>query len=91
MILMKGLVPIFISCKNGAVGEDELYKLNTVAERFGGIYAKKVLVSTYLGKASQDSREYFEQRAKDMQIQLIENVHKLTDEEFLREIKSKVC
>lgn len=91
VILMRGLIPIFISCKNGDVNENELYKLNTVAERFGGPYAKKVLVTSYAGKLTGDSRKYFEQRVKDMKIQLIEGVHELTDSEFEKKIKNIVC
>lgn len=85
---MKGLVPIFISCKNGYVDETELYKLNTVAERFGGPYAQKVLVATYFGKNTVDGHKYFVQRAKDMRIQLIENVHELSEEAFSKKIKN---
>ena len=36
VMLMRGVVPVFVSCKNGAVKMDELYKLDTVAQRFGG-------------------------------------------------------
>lgn len=88
VVLMKGLVPIFISCKNGYVDENELYKLNTVAEKFGGPYAQKVLVATYFGKSSVEGHKYFVQRAKDMKIQLIENVHELTQLEFEKKIKN---
>lgn len=91
VILMKGLVPIFISCKNGYVDETELYKLNTVAERFGGPHAQKVLVATYFGKTTADGHKYFVQRAKDMKIQLIENVHEFSDENFIKEIKKILC
>ena len=48
VIMMHGMVPVFVSCKNGYVDKDELYKLNAVATRFGGKYAKKVLVATSL-------------------------------------------
>ncbi len=86
VILMKGLTPIFISCKNGMVEEDELYKLETVTDRFGGLYAKKVLIATYLGRKSK-SMEHFKQRAKDMKINLIDGVHKLTDAQFAKMVK----
>lgn len=88
VVLMKGLVPIFISCKNGYVDETELYKLNTVAEKFGGPYAQKVLVATYFGKNTVDGHKYFVQRAKDMRIQLIENVHELSEDAFSKKIKN---
>ena len=91
VILMKGLVPIFISCKIGFVDEEELYKLNTVAERFGGPYARKVLVMTYAAKQSVRSNHHFEQRAGDLRIQLIENVGQMDEAEFAREIRRVVC
>jgi hypothetical protein len=87
VLLMRGLVPVFISCKNGAIFEDELYKLETVASRFGGVYAKKVLIATYLGK-NPKSMEHFRQRTEDMKIKFIDGVHKLTEEEFARKIRN---
>lgn len=87
VLLMHGAVPVFISCKNGKVGEEELYKLNTVAERFGSSYARKVLIGTTLGKKTE-SKRYFLQRAKDMNIQVIEGVQNMTDHEFIKKLKS---
>lgn len=84
---MKGLVPILISCKNGMTDTDELYKLQTVANRFGGGYAKKVLITTYLRK-SERSLESLKQRAKEMKIRLIENVHSMSFEEFKNKLKN---
>ena len=84
---MKGVVPIFISCKNGKIPDDELYKLNTVAEQFGSDYAKKVLVAADMGK-SANSRKYFFERAKDMGIQIIENVHTMSPEKFENILKN---
>ncbi len=87
VLLMHGIVPVFISCKNGFVASDELYKLDSVARRFGGRYAKKVLVATALdtmGKAG----EYLRQRARDMDIRLLENIQTMTDGEFARKIKT---
>lgn len=91
VILMRGLVPVFVSCKNGKVDDNELYKLNTVAERFGGPYAKKVLVASYFGKSTESGRKYFKQRVTDMKIQLIENVHQMDDIEFARQIRNIIC
>ena len=49
VLSLNGNVPTFISCKSGKMGADAslhaLYELETVAERFGGKYARKVLVS----------------------------------------------
>ncbi len=85
-VLMKNLVPVFISCKGGDIEEAELYKLDAVANRFGGKYAKKVLISTNHGK-DEISAAYFRRRAKDMNITLFENVHLLSDGEFFDMIK----
>lgn len=86
VVLMKGLVPVFVSCKNGFVEDDELYKLEAVTNRFGGRYAKKVLLATYLGKKAK-SLDYFKQRADDMNIKLVEGLHLLTDSQFEKVIK----
>lgn len=82
IMLMQGIRPIFISCKNGQVLQDELYKLETVANRFGGPYAKKILISTYTD-TKPERQKYFEQRAKDMGISLIKNVHTITSDKAL--------
>ena len=67
---MHNMIPIFVSCKNrDYVEADELYKLNTVAGRFGGKYAKKVLIIRKF--ASKKIEEMIVQRAKDMGIQII--------------------
>jgi hypothetical protein len=87
VLLMHDVIPVFVSCKNGYVTSDELYKLNSVAERFGGQYAKKVLVATSID-AMGVAGEYLRQRAKDMEIRLIENVQELDDEELTRVIKN---
>lgn len=88
VLLMKGLVPIFISCKNGMVDQDELYKLHTVAEQFGGPYAKKVLVCTYFGNDKSLAHDYFMQRAKDMNIRIIESVHEMPEQKLLNIISN---
>lgn len=81
VMLMHGIVPVFISCKNGRVSIDELYKLNTVAERFGGKYAKKVLVVSSL-EMSGDVANHLVQRAADMKITVIDNVARMSDSEL---------
>ena len=70
VMMMHGMVPVFVSCKNGYIDKDELYKLNAVATRFGGKYAKKVLVATSLDDS--DFSNYLRQRAEDMGIRLVE-------------------
>lgn len=81
VILMKGMTPVFISCKNGAVDTDELYKLSVVAERFGGKYVRKVLVATQLDDMGTRA-EYIRARAKDMDIRLVEDVDSMSEKEL---------
>ena len=52
-IFMQNLVPVFVSCKGGEIDEAELYKLDAVARRFGGKYAKKVLDGIPVGFAGE--------------------------------------
>lgn len=70
LVLVRGATPLFVSCKNGDIGEGELYKLNTVAARFGGPYARKMLIATAVG-GGQTAVQALRQRAKDMDIYLI--------------------
>ena len=74
---MHGITPVFISCKNGStVNVEELYKLRTVAEHFGGSFAGKILVSSVaLG-------EDFHERAKEMEIHVIDGVRKIGEVAF---------
>ncbi len=65
VLLLHGYTPVFISCKNGHVKKDALYELETVANRFGGKYAKKVLVAT------KDLTQSDYLRAKEMGIIVI--------------------
>ena len=83
VMMMHGAVPVFVSCKNGKVDIEELYKLDAVAARFGGKYARKVLVATSLGQS--DFASCFRQRAEDMKIDLIEPME-LSDEAFRKEL-----
>lgn len=85
VMMMHGLIPIFVSCKNGAVDMNELYKLNTVAERFGGTYSKKVLITTALDDSLQS--EYLRARAKDMNIRLVENFQCINEFEINKTLR----
>ncbi len=76
VMMMHGIVPVFVSCKNGNVEMEELYKLNTVATRFGGQYAKKVLVASCLDTES-DFGEHFKKRADDMEIRLVTGIRSM--------------
>ena len=87
VLLLHGTVPLFISCKNGNVDENELYKLHTVATRFGGPYARKILIATDLDSKRDSARRALTQRAEDMRIKLITDVADLGWEQWQEMLK----
>ena len=87
VVLMHGLVPLFISCKNGNIEDVELYKLHTVAERFGGPHAKKMLVATALDRNSDLADQAFVRRAWDMDVYPMTEAGKLTREKWEQGLK----
>lgn len=86
VMMMRGMVPVFVSCKNGQIKTEELYKLNSVANRFGGKYAKKILVATALGKDKDSER--IRQRAKDMNIRMVEGIQTMSDSELQKLVRT---
>lgn len=82
VVLMSGLTPLFISCKNGNIDDEELYKLHTVAQRFGGPHARKMLIATDLDRKSPAANRSFSQRAWDMDIFLVTDAAELSKEEW---------
>lgn len=84
-LLVSGMIPVFVSCKNGNVNEDEFYKLSSVSNKFGGKHAKKVLVATDLQKIGT-SMESFENRATQMGIKIIDRVCDMTLEDLADEL-----
>ena len=85
VLLVRGMIPVFISCKNGSTDENELYKLSAVAEHFGAKFARKALIATDLQK-NYTSLARFNDRAREMGITVIDGVHKMTAGEFSRHI-----
>ena len=72
VLMMHGMIPVFVSCKNGGIDNEELYKLNTVAQYFGGRYAMKVLVAPalrYLGGAN-----LIKERAAEFNIRVVDEL-----------------
>ena len=84
VVLMKNSIPIFISCKNGQVDVDELYKLSTVAENFGGKNAKKVLIAPNLDRIK--GGEYIRLRARDMGITVLVDTETVSFDEFKKQL-----
>ncbi len=87
VMVMKGMIPVFISCKNGRFDVDELYKLYVVAERFGGKYARKVIVASESIENSANGR-YLKARAKDMGIRFIDDIGTMPQAEIEKEFRS---
>ena len=81
VVLMCDEVPVFISCKNGAVKKDALYELNTVAQHFGNKYNKRILVAACGDIFSRDEAYLF-RRADDMGIIPIGMKYMQTKESF---------
>lgn len=88
VVLTRGLVPLFISCKNGDIGDEELYKLHTVATRFGGPYARKMLIATDLDRKSAAADRSFVQRAWDMDIFVVTDAAELSREDWARTFRT---
>jgi len=85
VMLMHGAIPVYISCKNGYFNANELYKLNLVAQRFGGEYSKKIIVSSSLGSLG-NSANYIKERAADMGISIIEEVKDMSIDQLQQAI-----
>lgn len=87
VLLTRGMIPLFISCKNGKVEEGELYKLNTVAERFGGSYARKMLIVSRLDQGSDMANRALERRARDMGVHLVTDAAALDSARWKQALK----
>ena len=81
VLLTRGVTGCFISCKNGMVDSNELYKLNTVATRFGGRYAEKILVLS-----SFEPDRSFVERANELGIKIIKNARHLQKKDFVKRL-----
>ena len=83
VVMQRCLRPVFVSCKNGLVTTDELYKLNTVAKKFGGKYSRAAIV---LGQQlNKQALESLKKRAESMEIRVIE-VYKLSEKRLAEKI-----
>ncbi len=90
ILIMHGLTPVFISCKNGAVEKEALYELEAVADKFGGKYAKKFIVASNISSATEPHKKSFLHRAHDMGITVIDEVSELSYEDFKEKFKRTV-
>ncbi len=77
VLLLKDNIPTFISCKNGRVDKDALYELDTIANKFGGKYSKRVILSP------QSNDETLTERAREMGIVIVDDeIFDWSEEEF---------
>lgn len=86
VILMRGVVPTFISCKSGRANSNALHELQTITRRFGGNYAKNALVMACPVDKNPSGTSFFKQRAKDMHIWVIDDVYNMSDEALLSKL-----
>lgn len=86
VLCTRGMIPVFISCKSGFVDSDELYKLSSVANRFGGKYARKVLCVIDLDKHGT-SGDSIRARAKDMGIKIIDKLEDMSFSQLQKNLR----
>ena len=86
LLIMRKLIPVFISCKNGEVHKEALYELETVAKHYGGKYAKKILLATYVD-SDDGAKGYILQRAKDMDISILSGIHSMSKSEIKEHLR----
>jgi len=82
IIMTYGNLPVLASCKNTVPKNDHLYEIATMANHYGGHFAKAVLFASM--RATPTVRE----RAKEMKILLIDNIQN-TSPKALTEIIRK--
>ncbi|MBQ8508468.1 MAG: DUF1887 family protein [Clostridia bacterium] len=76
VMLTRGMVPVFISCKSGSPNVVALNEIKTLAKQFGGVYGRPVLV-TMSDVRNRDA--YLYQRASDMDVTIIDYTDLVND------------
>lgn len=89
VVAMHGLVPVFISCKNGGAKKEALYELDTVAHHYGGEHAVKILVTTS-DRANESARRSLIERAENMGIAVIGDSDVISAEKFIARLRA-IC
>ncbi|MDO4563384.1 MAG: hypothetical protein Q4C12_06070 [Clostridia bacterium] len=89
IMIMRNAIPFFISCKNGEIKKEALYELDTIANKFGGEYSRRFVFATYVS-SDTESRKYILQRAKDMKIEVIEDLHRMEKNEIVAAMRKRV-
>lgn len=76
VMLVRGHIPVLISCKNTRLENEYLYEIMTMAKHYGGRHARPVIVS------SVQNLENIRLRAEEMGVLLIEDVQSLSLDAF---------
>ena len=84
VVMMRGVVPVFVSCKNGNFRTEELYKLSAIAMQFGGKYAKKVLAVA--NPIDIEKEAHILERAKEMNIKIMDNLCESDSKSILKKL-----
>lgn len=87
-IFMRDTTPVFISCKNGRVSSDELYKFHTVSRQFGGNEYISLLVAPHF-RDSDEKSVNIRDRAQLYRIALLTESAKMSDADALAYLRSK--
>ena len=88
-LFTRGSTPVFISCKNGRVGSEELYKFAAVSRQFGGNEKRTVLVAPMLndGAAMPHTRvKSICERAELYGISIITDIYDISRKEAVSEL-----
>lgn len=86
VLAIRGVVPVFVSCKNGWFNVNELYKLNSVSKRFGSKYAKMILATTSLDSLGRMA-DTLRARMEDMGIRCLEITPDKSENDIANELK----
>lgn len=86
VMAMRGTTPNFISCKNGVLDIDELYKLCAVRTEFGTDGSRAILVTQELSKLGTKAA-FIRSRAEDMNVAIVDEVNKKSPEELRDEFR----
>lgn len=87
-IFIRGTTPVFVSCKNGRVSSDELYKFHTVSQQFGGNEYISLLVAPHFA-ASDEKYANLCDRAMLYRIALLTDFSEKADAEAVEYLRSK--
>ncbi len=88
VMMMRGMIPCFVSCKNGAVSSDELFLLRGVSIRFGGKYSVPILIAPAI--EDDPKSQMLLLRAKDMGIRVIPDADRLSKKQLEEELKKAI-